>query len=178
MSQLNFALIATLLAAFSCKAHPTIESEMPAECSGQYMCHVKSQYYPEEAIEELLKNFDVLYEEETTVKERDGEDYEFNEPCDADRNMFPIYEIIDENDDLRYVVQSESKFKQIIRTEVCKHTKPSRRYIPNVSEEHNLTCEHKYIDYMFLVLSPNQTYFETARMKGGVPVCCSCQMGN
>ncbi|KAG6445808.1 hypothetical protein O3G_MSEX004099 [Manduca sexta] len=93
---------------------------MPDSCKEKTYCVTKHEHYPDETIQTLLENIEelVVMTESTNLTSNSATD--FQESCDCETNIFmqPIYEIIDEYDNLRFVAQS-ANFRQVARIEEC-----------------------------------------------------------
>ncbi|RVE47425.1 hypothetical protein evm_007935 [Chilo suppressalis] len=154
------------------------EAKMPAACEGKTYCHEKSPDYPQTLIDSMIRDLDIkIINTIDMTKERDGTPS--NIVCANDPKFAPIYEIYDTKGYVRYVVQSDNAFVQMIRTEACLNkgeVKESSVFERYQIETFNVTCHEKRIKYQFRVLSLDGITFETVEVKDGLPVCCSCQV--
>ncbi|XP_026753835.2 uncharacterized protein LOC113514053 [Galleria mellonella] len=155
-----------------------VNATLPEDCKKNY-CFTKTQHYPTELIDSMLVDLDnsISVDTDTTTK-RIGDDIDSND-CEKNSYYQPIYQIIDENDRVRYVVQSK-KFKQVLRVEECmlpgRLTTDSIHFTDTQLQYIHLACEETYLDYAFLVLSLDSTKIESVKTKGGIPVSCACKV--
>ncbi|KAG6445805.1 hypothetical protein O3G_MSEX004109 [Manduca sexta] len=155
---------------------------MPEECANKNFCTHKHEDYPEELIEGLLKDIEKYLDHppEFVSRRIALNDLDTNDECDSSSHTLPIYQIRDNNNKTRFVVQSEEKFKQIIRIEECKEpgrlTRATRNLAELVVNDTQLMCVECKLDYKFLVLGLNRTSLEAVNVQGGLPVGCSCKL--
>ncbi|KAL0832538.1 hypothetical protein ABMA28_000748 [Loxostege sticticalis] len=162
-----------------------LETEMPPSCFGKSYCFEKTEKYPQKLIDSIIAKLDppvVEGEGGMSIAPRDSEDAEHG--CERRVIFEPIFEILDKDSNVRYVVQSD-RFTQKIRTEACVH--PGRITSANWAshaaylekshiQDYNISCVEKRIDYSFLALSLDGNSLEDVDVQGGVPVCCSCHI--
>ncbi|XP_075971990.1 uncharacterized protein LOC142973854 [Anticarsia gemmatalis] len=166
------------------------EFTMPKSCKneGREFCF-ENDDYPTAIVEDLLKDMndlevahnDDVGELSGSYSSRQGVT---DEPdCRTDSTDKPIYYIVDEAGRDRVVVQMEGKFQQRYSILWCE--KEGRRsktshFLESTLTNYKMTCENKYMNYDFLVLSvkPDITgrwQMERAKTKTGIPVCCACR---
>ncbi|KAJ8733502.1 hypothetical protein PYW08_001800 [Mythimna loreyi] len=147
---------------------------MPASCDGKNFCFDKNDDYPETEVEKMLDQWPL-----EMFGERIGTEngFDCDSECETESSDQPIYYIRDEFDEVRAVVQSPGKFDQIYGTRWCK--RPGRisydtnHIFKGTWTNKNVTCVNTHMDYDFYVLS-SEGKLQTARAKGGIPVCCKC----
>ncbi|XP_052749373.1 uncharacterized protein LOC128200323 [Galleria mellonella] len=184
MSRELIVLYIVLLVAVSVHGRPKSyvykNATMPENCQRNY-CFDKSDEYPSaDVINSIVNDFNITVHS-AYFKQRIGFCSSENSDCELDSHNEPIYEIIDEAGNIRYVVQAE-KLKQLINIIEC--IRPGRLTSDDdalhfsATDLSKLSCEETYIEYEFLVFTQNGG-IENAKVKDGLPVCCSCRyIGN
>ncbi|XP_063824468.1 uncharacterized protein LOC135074092 [Ostrinia nubilalis] len=174
-----FVAIATVSAGIANKY--LTDTEMPPNCVGKSYCFEKSEKYPQKLIDRIIEEIDPPVVEGgggMSIAERGDENP--NHGCERKIDFEPIYEILDNDGKLRFVVQSD-RFIQKIRTESCVNpgrvTGPDFPYFDEyLLNAWNISCVEKRMDYSFLTLSLDGNGLEDVDIQGGLPVCCSCQL--
>ncbi|XP_059056781.1 uncharacterized protein LOC131850546 [Achroia grisella] len=183
MSYKIINLIVVLVIIGATHGKPTIYSyenaTLPEDCKKNY-CFSRSQYYPTELIDDMLVELDYnMNEDDDFITKRISDNADSENDCEKNSYYQPVYQIIDENDQVRYVIQSK-KFKQVVRIEECLYpgriTSDSKHFTETELKFIHLACAETYLDYAFLVLSLNGTKMESVRAKGGIPVYCACKL--
>ncbi|KAJ0178990.1 hypothetical protein K1T71_005765 [Dendrolimus kikuchii] len=134
-------------------------------CRNQTYCYVPSSEYPMETIEAILQrmaNNKELMKEHGIINYRSDIDEDFVQKCllESNEDATPIYEIIDINGTVRYVVQSDKYFTQTIKLIKCKNPDSTIES----TDYYELYCKEKRIDYKLMVLSNNGDDFEFVSM--------------
>ncbi|XP_075982236.1 uncharacterized protein LOC142980628 [Anticarsia gemmatalis] len=162
--------------------------KMPKSCKNKDMefCF-DDENYPLNILNDMIKDVDALEISNEVVKLEDtnsSNPVRYDQPdCSSDATNDPIYYIVDENGQDRVVVQLKGKFQQRLSVMWCeKEGRPTRasHFLDSTLQEYSVSCENKYINHSFLVLSlkPNihgNYKLEWARAKSGIPVCCACK---
>ncbi|KAG6445806.1 uncharacterized protein LOC115440686 [Manduca sexta] len=184
MSRLIFTFVGTF-AIFQSTSHYVAADpskvEMPEQCAGMNFCVHKHEDYPDEAIENLLKDSKKMYEEypeDFVLRIGPEQDQMAEDECASTSHVDPIYEIVDIHGNIRFVVQSE-RFKQIIRIEQCEQPGRLMSGTRNINGELldivHLECKQCTMNYKFTVLGLDRKSLEAVDVQGGLPVCCSCR---
>ncbi|KAJ0178989.1 hypothetical protein K1T71_005764 [Dendrolimus kikuchii] len=156
------------------------ENEWEEACRNETYCTIQSKNYPKQKIEMLLNDMDIRTPSimSGSRRGRSNSEYYF-QVCSSDINISPIYEIIDSNGKVRYVVQSEKYFQQV-RIEKCRNpgiVTESDDYFFNLEDQlFDLFCKEKRVNYSFMVLSEDESQFEWASVANGLPILCYCHM--
>ncbi|XP_075972052.1 uncharacterized protein LOC142973903 [Anticarsia gemmatalis] len=165
------------------------EFTMPKSCKseGAEFCF-DNENYPIDIVKGLLSDMANL--EVANDVGKIGQSYgrrqgsEHDDPdCKTDSTNKPIYYIVDDAGKDRVVVQLEGKFQQqysVMWCEKAGRTTKTSHFLESTLTNYKMTCENKYMNYDFLVLSlkPNiqgKWQMERAKTKTGIPVCCACR---
>ncbi|KAL4711719.1 hypothetical protein ACJJTC_003486 [Scirpophaga incertulas] len=158
---------------------------MPEQCVNSTYCSVKSEKYPQELIDSIIDR--IIRDTPTPIFRQGGGDWEIGPvgtetDCEGIKDFDFIYEIVDNDGFVRYVVQSE-KLQWKIETQICANPGPISASRSNLFTEVNvrengLACEELRAEIEFLVLSFDGTTFDNVMVKNGLPMWCTTVMNN